>query len=76
MSTLSTERSLQESIDRVLAGRHHDPFAVLGCHPLDRAWQVRALLPGTAEAELVTGGESRPMHRLPDTDFFSCRLPG
>lgn len=71
---MSTRQSLQESIDRVLAGRHHDPFSVLGCHRVGKKWQVRALLPGAAEAELVIDGKYRPMARLPDMDFFTCEL--
>ena len=74
MKSSSTRNPLQDGIDRVLAGRHHDPFDVLGCHRQGRQWHVRALLPGTAEAEVVIAGDSQPMERLPKTDFFTFRI--
>jgi 1,4-alpha-glucan branching enzyme len=68
-STISNE------VRRVLEGRHHDPFTVLGCHPADGGgWLIRALLPGAAEAEAVIDDRRTPMQRLPGTDLFSVSL--
>jgi len=71
VNSLSKRQLLQQSIDRVLGGRHHDPFAVLGCHPEGRQWHIRALLPGAAAAELAWEGQGLPLRRLPGTDFFT-----
>ena len=73
MKSILPKHSLHENIERLLAGHHHDPFEVLGCHRVAKQWHIRALLPGTAEAEVVIGGRNRPMVRLPDTDFFTYR---
>jgi 1,4-alpha-glucan branching enzyme len=71
MKFSSVKRTLPEDIQRLLAGCHHDPFEVLGCHRQGALWHIRALLPATAEAEVVIDGTTRPMERLPDTDFFT-----
>ena len=71
MKQVPAKNAVSDEVRRVLAGRHHDPFEVLGCHRLGKQWHIRALLPGTAEAEVLIGERSMPMERLPDTDFFS-----
>ena len=72
MRTVSTQEPVSKAFRRVLDGRHNDPFAVLGCHREGNGWQIRALLPGAAEAEVVWGQSQLPMQRIPDTDFFAC----
>ena len=74
MKTVATEEPAGAALRRVLAGRHHDPFDVLGCHRQGGHWYIRALLPGAAEAGVVVGGRSEPMQRLPDTDLFIAKL--
>ena len=74
MRSVSVKQSLDDGIRRLLAGRHHDPFAVLGCHPQGKQWHIRVLLPGAAQAEVVIGGQGEPMERLPDTDFFIFKM--
>jgi 1,4-alpha-glucan branching enzyme len=74
MKSSSAEKTLKEAVQRLLAGHHPDPFDVLGCHRQGSQWQIRALLPATAEAEVVIAGKGRPMERLPDTDFFTCKV--
>jgi 1,4-alpha-glucan branching enzyme len=76
MKTVATEEPAGAALRRVLAGRHHDPFDVLGCHRQGGHWYIRALLPGAAEAGVVIGGRSEPMQRLPDTDLFIAKLGG
>jgi len=46
-----TQESAQ--IDALLAGRHADPFALLGAHPADGSWTVRFFLPWAAEASIA-----------------------
>ena len=74
MRTVSIPEPADDGFGRVLAGRHHDPFEVLGCHYRGGKWHIRALLPGAAEAEVVQGESSLPMSRLPDTDLFTCSI--
>ena len=50
------------------AGRHGDPFSVLGRHRLDGGEVIRCFQPRTRN--LWIEDESRPMHRLPGTDLF------
>src|SRR6267143_1612693 len=49
---LGTKRDAQfeTQIDALLAGRHADPFALLGPHPVSGGWAVRLFLPWAAEA--------------------------
>jgi 1,4-alpha-glucan branching enzyme len=62
---------LPEPLRRVVEARHHDPFEVLGRHPLGEGHVVRALLPGTANAQLVAeDGRRLPMSRIYNTDLF------
>jgi 1,4-alpha-glucan branching enzyme len=76
MKSKSAKKFGPEGVRLVLEGCHHDPFDVLGIHRDGEGWEVRALLPGTAEAEVVTASGSLPMERLPETDFFHAALPG
>src|SRR6056297_314481 len=71
MQPISSQQAMTADLRRLLAGRHHDPFEVLGCHRHGEFWTVRALLPGSVEAALVIDGVHHPMQRLPDTDLYS-----
>lgn len=72
MRTVSIQEPVNDAVRRVLDGRHRDPFEVLGCHREGSGWQIRALLPDAAEAEVVWADSRLPMQRLPDTDLFTC----
>ena len=74
MSTPSNRASVGETLRRVQGGRHHDPFEILGCHREGGQWQVRALLPGAAQAEVVLDSALLPMRRDPDSDLFTCAI--
>ncbi|MFV8816917.1 1,4-alpha-glucan branching protein GlgB [Haliea sp. E17] len=69
-------RPTSDGVRRILAGRHHDPFEILGCHRRGRLWHIKALLPGAAEMQVLSGAEAISMQRLPGTDLFSASLPG
>ena len=70
MNSTVSRQALERGIARLLAGRHHDPFEILGCHRSGREWRIRALLPDTVAAEVVIDGRALPMERRPGTDFF------
>jgi 1,4-alpha-glucan branching enzyme len=57
-------------VKKLAAGRHGDPFAVLGRHKTEAGDVFRCFLPRTRSAWLED--ECRPMHRLPGTDLFEC----
>ena len=76
MRTVSLREPVAEAYGRLLAGRHHDPFEVLGCHRRGDQWLLHALLPGAAEVEAVSGDSRTAMQRVADTDLFTCTLAG
>ncbi|MFW2403442.1 MAG: 1,4-alpha-glucan branching protein GlgB [Gammaproteobacteria bacterium] len=76
MKDSSNEAAISIGADarRILEARSHDPFGVLGRHPLDGApgagerWTVRAFLPHTQSVEIVETGAR--LERIPGTDLF------
>jgi 1,4-alpha-glucan branching enzyme len=70
----------EDELNRVIYAYHHDPFTVLGAHPVQLegkpAVSVRAMLPGTEEAWVVPdGGLPVSMDRKDGTDFFEAQFP-
>lgn len=67
-----TSSPLNEDLQRIIEARHHDPFAVLGRHPLEGSGIViRTFLPHATEVTIAEG--ERPMQRVPNTDIFEWR---
>ena len=75
------DASLDAQIDAMLAGRHADPFALLGPHPVStpagQRWVIRFFRPGAADALVLLHGVSEPVHanRLRPEGFFEATLP-
>ena len=68
---------MNAELTRIIEARHHDPFAVLGCHPDGKDGKtvvVRAFIPLAVEVTIAEG--NLPMCRLPNTDFFEWRGDG
>jgi 1,4-alpha-glucan branching enzyme len=64
--------STDSGVERLIAARHHDPFAVLGRHPLPGGdVMVRVLRPATVEVTLPEIGAS--LERVEGTDLFEYR---
>ena len=65
------------TIDAIVAGRHADPFAVLGVHDVGGAAVVRAFVPGaeTADAVSPAGAVLAPLARRHAAGFFEGTLP-
>lgn len=59
---------MNTELQKIAESRHHDPFAVLGKHPVGKGIVVRTFMPG-ASAVTIADGEL-PMQRIPDSDFF------
>ncbi|MDX1978687.1 MAG: 1,4-alpha-glucan branching protein GlgB [Bryobacteraceae bacterium] len=67
---------ISSEIEQLVAGRHGDPFRILGPHALESGWEVCALLPGAVSAHVLIGAAVHPMPRRHTEGFFSVSLPG
>src|ERR1039457_1781687 len=69
-----TQLSLGE-IDRVVAGRHHDPHSILGAHPVSGGIAVRALRPlATSVTVVLADGRRFPAGHV-HQGVFAAMLP-
>jgi 1,4-alpha-glucan branching enzyme len=69
------DRSADPAMQRLLDGRHHDPFELLGRHSLGpEEVVVRVFLPHTANISLAETGLA--LARIGATDLFEWRGPG
>ncbi|MGK7899013.1 MAG: 1,4-alpha-glucan branching enzyme [Xenococcus sp. (in: cyanobacteria)] len=70
-----------EQVNQIVNNLHHNPFEILGAHPLEKngkvkSWVVRAYLP-KADAAWVVCPEERteyPMHAEHHSHFFVCTI--
>ena len=62
---------MNESLQRLQQGTHHDPFDYLGQHPLKNGQVIRAFMPSAEWVEVVDFGR---MSRYPDSDLFELTL--
>ncbi|MGI5215910.1 1,4-alpha-glucan branching protein GlgB [Plantactinospora sp. CA-290183] len=63
-------------MDELIAGRSHDPHAVLGAHPDGDATLIRTLRRGAGTVTLLVGAERHPMCRVHDEGVFAATVPG
>ena len=65
------------AIEALVAGRHHDPFALLGVHDIDGVSTVTAFLPGAERVSLVDpdGKQIRRARRIHDAGVYRAELP-
>jgi 1,4-alpha-glucan branching enzyme len=68
-----TETHLQESLQRLVEARHHDPFEVLGRHTEGDEVVLRVLLPRVRSVSV--GGTGLRLQRIEGTDLFQGRFP-
>jgi 1,4-alpha-glucan branching enzyme len=68
-----------EQVNQIVYNLHHDPFEILGSHPLDQngnapKWVVRAYLPQAQEAWVLVPTERQeyPMQSVHHPHFFEC----
>ena len=67
---------MNEAVDRLLAGDHHDPHSILGAHSERGGIAVRALRPGaTAMRVIPRRGSPAAMELVRPEGFFECFLP-
>ncbi|MBD1937992.1 1,4-alpha-glucan branching enzyme [Microcoleus sp. FACHB-68] len=70
-----------DQINRIVGNQHHDPFEILGPHPIEQDgkithWVVRAYLPSADAAWVVIPEERQeyPMQSVHDPHFFECTI--
>ncbi|MEZ0334048.1 MAG: 1,4-alpha-glucan branching enzyme, partial [Gemmatimonadales bacterium] len=61
---------------RLLSGRHPDPHAILGAHPVEGGVVVRALHPDAVRADLLADGAEYPMTATGTPGVFAAFLAG
>ena len=77
----ASESTKDAQIDALIAGRHADPFSLLGPHPvwspLGHRFVIRFFLPRAAEASILLQGTSQPIEarKLRPEGFFEAALP-
>ncbi|NEO88062.1 MAG: 1,4-alpha-glucan branching enzyme [Spirulina sp. SIO3F2] len=70
-----------EQVNKIVWNHHHDPFEVLGPHPLEqngsvKSWVVRAYLPDAEQAWVLKPGDRQEhlMQAVHHPHFFECKL--
>jgi 1,4-alpha-glucan branching enzyme len=66
---------LQEEIERLVRGEHHEPHRLLGAHPEAGQIRVRAWRPGAHKVSVVSDGERAVMERIHPAGLFEGSLP-
>jgi 1,4-alpha-glucan branching enzyme len=75
------EKPLTQEMLRIVTATHHDPFEVLGRHPIQNASSnadtlVRVYLPGARNAFLLVNDQQHLLQRVEGTDFFEWQGRG
>ncbi|QDU63936.1 1,4-alpha-glucan branching enzyme GlgB [Planctomycetes bacterium Pan216] len=69
-----------QDVDQFIAGRHRDPFGILGPHQATKdglsGVVIRCYVPGTESANVLLGDQPVPMTRIHEDGFFEVFLPG
>ncbi|MEP7021867.1 MAG: 1,4-alpha-glucan branching enzyme, partial [Pseudonocardiales bacterium] len=64
-------------LDRLVAGAHHNPHAILGAHPTpDGKTMIRTLRPEANAVAAVAGADRVELKRIHDAGVFEGALPG
>jgi 1,4-alpha-glucan branching enzyme len=76
MSQAAAGSATTKDIEAILSGRHDDPFAVLGVHPVGADLLARCFIPGASEVTAFTlaGDEIGELTRLHEHGFFEGQL--
>jgi 1,4-alpha-glucan branching enzyme len=61
-------KTTNDALELLLAGKHSDPFELLGLHPCSTGWRVRSHQPYAASVTLTSLGVV--LERIGDTDIF------
>ena len=72
-ATQNVASPMDDELQRIVDARHHDPFAVLGCHPLGDKIRVRVYIPHATQVSLAEGPYA--MQRLGNSDLWEWTGP-
>src|SRR5215831_6364010 len=74
---MPVDTALDRAIVDLIHGRNRDPFGVLGPHPEDGGWAIRAFHPAakSIDVRLLPGGEVLRMTRRHLDGLFEVHLP-
>src|SRR5438105_10887454 len=69
-------RTSEPEVEAIVAGRHGDPFAVLGLHRVGGDWLARTFVPGAETIEVVdlSGAPSGILERRHEAGFFEGKV--
>lgn len=75
MLSVKQGQRLSNDLLRIITATHHDPFEVLGRHPLvaptpEADTVIRVFLPGARSATLVANKQQFHLNRVENSDFF------
>jgi 1,4-alpha-glucan branching enzyme len=79
MLNVKQDKPLSHEMLRIVTATHHDPFEVLGRHPLGTLASatadtfVRVFLPGARTVGLLVNDQAQALTRIEGTDFFEWR---
>ena len=67
---------MNNALQRIQQGTHHDPFQILGVHGNDESRVLRFFQPHaeTVELNIAGSGENISIPRIPDSDIFELQL--
>jgi 1,4-alpha-glucan branching enzyme len=60
-------------LERLLTARHHDPFAILGLHPVPEGWVLRVFRPDASRVSLVLPHSEVKLARTDARGLFEWR---
>ncbi len=63
-----------DQIARLVETRDHDPFGLLGAHPIGAQWALRTWQPGAREVQLETARGPRDLQCLHPAGLFELKL--
>jgi 1,4-alpha-glucan branching enzyme len=72
MDKQATKNPLDSDLLKIINATHHDPFSVLGRHIKEGQIWVKVFLPYAESVQIAH--RNIPLTRIPNTDFFECRL--
>lgn len=79
MLNAKSDQRLPNELMRIISACHHDPFEVLGKHPLGTAASaasdtlIRLYIPGARIASLLIKDQVHALQRIEGTDFFEWK---
>ena len=67
---VDASKKITQAQQRLINGQCHDPFSVLGLHPVAGGQGVELVVFGPHIEQLYVGDERLPMQRIENSDFF------